>query len=327
MPTPVTALVRDPRTFLAHDTGDHPESPGRIIAIEQALVAQGLLANRPLPAYRPATDEQILRVHVPELIAQLETLARRGGGWPDINTFVGPDSVTTARAAAGAAIAAVDTVLDGVAPRAFSLARPPGHHATPTEAMGFCLFNSVAIAATHAQARGRKRIAILDWDVHHGNGTQDAFYGRSDVFFCSLHEWPLYPGTGSAAETGIGEGTGTTLNIPLPSGTGDDGYLHALDTVALPAIEAFAPDLLLVSAGFDAHRRDPLATMRVTTEGFAAFASRARALADRCCGGDLVVILEGGYDRDALGASVAATIAALDTVPVHPSTTGSDSNG
>lgn len=320
-----TALVRDPNTFVGHDTGDHPESPARIIAVEQALAARDLLTGRSLPSYRPATDEEILRVHTPELLGQLKSLTLRGGGWTDINTVVGPDSLATARAAAGAAIAAVNTVLDGIAPRAFSLARPPGHHATPNEAMGFCLFNSVAIAAAHAIARGRRRIAILDWDVHHGNGTQDAFYRRGDVFFCSLHESPLYPGTGSAMETGIGDGKGTTLNVPLSAGTSDAGYLDALDTIALPAIEAFGPDLLLVSAGFDAHVRDPLANMRVTTDGFAAFALRAKALAERCCGGDLVGILEGGYDRDALGASVAATVVALDTLSVHPPGTESES--
>lgn len=314
-PGPATALVRDPATFTRHDTGGHPESPGRIVAIERALAAHGLLEGRPLPTYTPASDEAILRVHSPKLLARLEAITAAGGSWIDGDTYAGPDSLATARAAAGAAIAAVDTVLDGVAPRAFALGRPPGHHATPDRAMGFCLLNSVAIAAEHALARGRSRIAILDWDVHHGNGTQDAFYGRDDVFFCSLHEWPLYPGTGGAGETGVGGGRGMTRNVPLPAGTGDAGYLHALDTIAIPAIEAYAPDFLIVSAGFDAHWRDPLARMQVTTEGFAAFAARAAALAARCCGGTLVAVLEGGYDRDALGASVAATIAAFDNQP------------
>ncbi|MGC4107592.1 MAG: histone deacetylase, partial [Thermomicrobiales bacterium] len=287
-----TALVHDPRAFTRHDTGDHVEAPRRIPAIDRALHARGLLAERPLLPYALATDEQILRVHTPELLAHLTQLACSGGAWIDSDTYVGPDSLDTARAAAGAAIAAVDSVLDGEVLRAFALGRPPGHHATPNRAMGFCLLNSIAIAAEHAIARGRTRIAILDWDVHHGNGTQDAFYGRSDVFFCSLHEWPLYPGTGNARETGIGDGRGTTMNVPLPAGTGDAGYLTALDTVVLPAIEAFAPDLLLVSAGFDAHWRDPLARMQVTTAGFAAFVSRAVALAERCCNGNLVAVLE-----------------------------------
>ncbi|MGC4193234.1 MAG: histone deacetylase [Thermomicrobiales bacterium] len=322
-----TAVVRDPQTFVGHDTGDHPESPGRIIAIERTLAASGLLHDRPLPAYSPASDEAILRVHTPSLLARLEALTAQGGGWIDGDTVVGPDSLATTRAAAGAAIAAVDAVLDGIAPRAFVLGRPPGHHATPNGSMGFCLLNSMAIAAGHAIARGRERIAILDWDVHHGNGTQDTFYGRRDVLFCSLHEWPLYPGTGSATETGAGAGEGTTVNVPLPAGSGDPEYLDALDSIALPAIEAFTPDLLLVSAGFDAHWRDPLARMQVTTEGFAAFAARAVNLAERCCHGNLVAVLEGGYDRDALGASVAATIAAFDNHPVRTSGTGHESIG
>jgi len=322
-----TAIVRDPAVFTGHDTGDHVESPGRIVAIERALAANGLLDDRPLPSYAPASDEAILRVHTPGLLARLETLTAQGGGWIDGDTIVTPDSLATARASAGAAIAAVDAVLDGVAPRAFALGRPPGHHATPDRAMGFCLLNSIAIAAEHAIARGHSRIAILDWDVHHGNGTQDAFYGRSDVFFCSLHESPLYPGTGDARETGVGPGSGTTLNLPLPAGTGDAGYLHVLDTIALPAIEAFGPDLLLISAGFDAHWRDPLARMQVTTDGFATFASRASALAVRWCGGNLVAVLEGGYDPDALAASVAATIAAFDNDPHRTHDTGYESVG
>ena len=318
-----TALVHDPGAFVAHDTGDHPESPGRILAIDGALRAGGLLDGRPRLAWRPASDEAILRVHSPEHLQRLEYLTARGGGWIDGDTFLGTDSLATARASAGAAIAAVDAVLDGTAPRAFALGRPPGHHATPTRAMGFCLLNTIAIAAEHALWRGLERVAILDWDVHHGNGTQDVFYGRSDVFFCSLHESPLYPWTGSAAETGTGEGLGATLNIPLPAGTGDAGYLDALDTRALPAIEAFRPDLLLVSAGYDAHQRDPLARMRVSTAGFAALALRANALARRICGGNLVAVLEGGYDHDALGASVAATITAFDSDP-DPLHTGSN---
>lgn len=314
-----TALLRDPQAFMHHDTGNHAECPARIAAIEIALAEHGLLEERSLPAFAPATDDAIHRVHTPEHLAYLTAITAQGGRWIDSDTMVGPDSVDTAQMAAGAAIAAIDIVLAGQAPRAFALGRPPGHHATANRAMGFCLLNSVAIAAEHAIAQGRKRIAILDWDVHHGNGTQEIFYGRSDVFYCSLHESPLYPGTGTARETGTGEGTGTTLNIPLRSGSDDTDYIAALDSLAIPAIETFEPDLILVSAGFDAHLRDPLATMRVTTAGFGEIAARIRTLADRRCHGDLVAVLEGGYDQSALGASVVATIAAFDEELPHTS--------
>ena len=217
-----------------------------------------------------------------------------------------------ARLAAGASVAAVDAVMDGPARRAFVVARPPGHHATPLRSMGFCLLNSVAIAAAHAVHRGLTRVAILDWDVHHGNGTQDAFYERSDVLYVSLHRAPFYPGTGASTETGKGAGKGFTLNIPLLVGTGDATWLHQMEGVVVPAIDAFRPELLLVSAGYDAHVDDPLGGMTVAEAGFEEMTRVAIGLANRWCGGRLVMVLEGGYDPPALGRCVADAIELLD---------------
>ncbi|HEU0116960.1 MAG TPA: histone deacetylase [Thermomicrobiales bacterium] len=306
-----TALLRSPRA-LEHDTGGHPENPGRIRAIDAELARSGLLAGRPELSFGPAPLAAVERVHDPAYVAALREFATRGGGYLDADTIVRPESFDVALLAAGAGIAAVDAVIDGAARRAFVLMRPPGHHATPRRGMGFCLLNSVAIAAEQARARGADRVFILDWDVHHGNGTQDAFWERGDVVFCSLHQWPLYPGTGAADERGAGAGRGATINLPLPPGSGDAAYLAAFAATVLPAIAAARPDLLLISAGFDAHAADPLANMRVTAEGFAALARQAAAAADEVCGGRVVALLEGGYDPEALAASVAAVLRAFD---------------
>ena len=308
-----TPLFMSP-AFAGHDTGDHPENPGRYLAIQNALNTSGLLRGRPLPVFAPASDADILRVHEPGLLRTLESLAGQGGAWIDHDTMIAPDSLGVARLAAGAGIAAVDAVLAPDAPhrRAFALGRPPGHHATPTRAMGFCLLNTIAISAAHALDRGLSRVAIIDWDVHHGNGTQDCFYDRNDVFFCSLHQWPLYPGTGAREERGIGAGEGWTLNLPLPPGSDDGVYLDVFGREVAPAVRAARPELILVSAGFDAHQDDPLANMNVTTEGFRQLARRVAALADELCDGRLVVVLEGGYSRAALASSVVAVVGELD---------------
>ena len=267
----------------------------------------------------PAPDEAITRVHHPAYLAAIVAGAEAGGGHLDPDTIVRPDSVDVARLAAGAAIAAVDAVLHGegssnghAVDRAFVLARPPGHHATPDGGMGFCLFNTVAIAAEHALAQGVDRIAIVDWDVHHGNGTQDTFYDDPRVLFCSLHQWPWYPGTGTASERGIGRGARFTVNVPLPAGSDDAVYLTSFNNLIVPHIEAFRPQLVLVSAGFDAHVDDPLGLMRVTEHGFAALAAACLALALEHAEGRLVAILEGGYDPTALGRSVASVVATFD---------------
>jgi acetoin utilization deacetylase AcuC-like enzyme len=306
-----TALLRSP-AFLGHETGGHPEAPRRIAAIESALAAAGLADARPEVPFGPSGLEPLERVHDLAYLDGLEELALAGGGALDADTLVRRDSWEVALLGAGAAVAAVDAVLDGRAEAAFALVRPPGHHATPGRGMGFCLVNNAAVAAAHAVARGLDRVLVVDWDVHHGNGTQDAFWERGDVFFASLHQWPLYPGTGSAGERGGGPGLGFTLNVPLPVGTGDGAFLAAFDATVLPAVRAYRPQLVVVSAGFDAHAADPLAGMRLSEAGFAALAGRVAALADEHAEGRLVAVLEGGYDPAALGRSVVATVRAFD---------------
>jgi acetoin utilization deacetylase AcuC-like enzyme len=206
----------------------------------------------------------------------------------------------------------VDALLDGKAEYGVALVRPPGHHARPGAAMGFCLLNNVAVAAAHARARGCDRVAIVDWDVHHGNGTQEMFYGDASVFYVSLHQWPLYPGTGARGEVGSGEGHGATMNVPLSPGAGDAAYVAAIDRLVAPALSEFAPDLLLISAGFDAHERDPLAAMCLTNSGYAAMTHRLIAALPKGKSGRLGIVLEGGYDLTALRGSLDATLRALD---------------
>jgi acetoin utilization deacetylase AcuC-like enzyme len=306
-----TALFRS-LTFREHETGDHPENAGRLLAIDTALERLGLLAGRPELPFDAAPDEVLARVHDPRYIAGLREFSAQGGGWLDADTPVGARSAEVAALAAGAGVAAVNAVLDSYAQRGFVLARPPGHHATPSRGMGFCLFNTIAIAAAHTLARGLERVLIVDWDVHHGNGTQDAFFETDEVLFCSVHQWPLYPGTGDASERGIGRGTGYTINVPLAPGADDDTYINVFDQIILPAASAFRPEIVLISAGFDAHANDPLGGMLVTERGFSNLARRVVQVADTYANGRVVAFLEGGYDPLALAASVVATLAELD---------------
>lgn len=304
--------------FQLHATGRHPENAGRLVAVHQHLAECGMLDERPVLEPAPATAEDVALVHEPRYIAMVEHLATSGGGQLDTDTIVSPRSYQVALLAAGSAITAVDLVLDQGVHRAFALSRPPGHHALRNRGMGFCLFNSIVIAAQHAiERRGLRRVAIIDWDVHHGNGTQAIFYETDQVFYTSVHQSPLFPGTGSADETGAGPGSGYTLNVALPPGSDDERYLWVLDELIGTRVAAFQPELILVSAGFDAHRDDPLANMAVTEDGFFAIASRMRSWADTLTDGRLVLLLEGGYNQRALALSVAATIHGLDDqIPV-----------
>jgi acetoin utilization deacetylase AcuC-like enzyme len=228
------------------------------------------------------------------------------------DTYIMPGSWEAARMAAGAAATAVEAVLTGQVSNAFALIRPPGHHATPSQPMGFCLLNNIAIAARHAlDALGVERVAIVDFDVHHGNGTQDCFYDDGRVLFCSTHASPLYPGTGAADDLGIEDGYGATLNLPLPYETGDVGFQLIYDQVVLPALRRFAPQLILVSAGYDAHWDDPLGPLSLSIDGYAALTQRLVALADEFCGGKIVLVLEGGYSRMALAGGVVASLRVL----------------
>ena len=306
-----TGVVRQPGQE-RHETGGHPENGGRIEAVIDGFEAAGELVDRPVVDARGATIESVEAAHSPEHVESIRALAEQGGGWIDADTCVSPASYEVALDAAGGAIGAVDMVLAGDAPACFALIRPPGHHATPDRAMGFCLFNNAAIAARHAQAvHGIERVAILDWDVHHGNGTQDVFWQDPSVLFISLHQWPLYPGTGWLDERGSGEGEGSTLNLPMPPGAGDRHWMEAVTEVALPAIEAFRPGLLVVSAGQDGHFQDGLSDQGLTLGGFAGMAGATAALADSL-GAGVVAVHEGGYNPSTLPSIDLAILRALD---------------
>ena len=292
-----------------HDPGArHPESGARLRAIEDALAAEpfAALERREPP---PATPETLAWAHDRALVdAILANVPDDGRVAIDADTAMSPASGEAARRAAGAVTAAVDAVLGGEADNAFCAVRPPGHHAEPKRPMGFCLFNNVAIGAEHARrAHGLTRIAVVDFDVHHGNGTQAAFERDGDLFFGSTHQSPLYPGTGAASETGVGN----IVNAPLSPGTGSAGFRDAMESRLLPALRTFRPELILVSAGFDAHRDDPLANLALVEEDYAWITTELTRLAGELCGGHVVSTLEGGYDLRALAASAAAHVGAL----------------
>ncbi len=302
-----TGFVSDP-LYALHDAGrGHPERPDRVRAPLAFLDECGLLAELTPIAARDADASDLTLVHQGSLVMTVMLASRNGDTWLDGDTHAGRHSYDAAIRAAGGCLAAVDAVLDGAVRNAFALVRPPGHHATPERAMGFCFFNNVAIAAAHALERpsagsGRpvERVAIVDLDVHHGNGTQDAFYADPRVLYLSTHQSPFYPGTGALAETGDGAGAGTTVNLPLPAGCGDAAYARCRDEVLLPALRRYAPQLVLVSLGFDAHFADPLAGMMLTNGGYAALVGAMRDFAEETCDGRIVIALEGGYDLDVI---------------------------
>ncbi len=302
------------RSSLAHDTGSHPERAERIVAIERELDRRQWLGFERVES--PAAERpQLTAVHDPGYVDAIEQFARRGGGQLDADTLLSAGSFEAALHGAGGAIALVDLVLDGAVPTGFSVHRPPGHHALRARAMGFCLFNSVAIAARHAiDARGIERVLIFDWDVHHGNGTNDIFHSSDQVLFVSIHQSPLYPGTGPATDVGSGAGEGFTVNLPVPPGSDDALYLSLIDAIVAPLARAFGPQLILVSAGYDAHRDDPLASCALSDDGFAAMTTAVRRIAAEVQA-PLGFVLEGGYALGALSRSVARTMEAM-TRPV-----------
>jgi acetoin utilization deacetylase AcuC-like enzyme len=304
-------VITHPASLL-HRAPGHPESPARIEAIEAAIANDEELAALPRLTPPPATRAQVEAVHRPAHVATIMSAGRdadtRGeGGWLDPDTWIGPGSLEAAFAAAGGAVAAVEAVLAGRHRQAVSLCRPPGHHATRDAAMGFCLFNNIAVGAQAALDSGLERVAIIDFDVHHGNGTEDIFLQRSDVFYMSCHQWPLYPMTGTD-ERGRGEGAGYTLNAPMSAGVGLAEYLDVFDSMFAPALRDYQPQLIMASAGFDAHQRDPLAGMNLTTPDFGALAERIMGWSDELCEGRSVWCLEGGYDLEALAGSVAIVL-------------------
>jgi acetoin utilization deacetylase AcuC-like enzyme len=297
----MTLLYYDPR-FLEHDTGrGHPERPERLRQAVVRLEASGLSARCNRPTCEPASRERIERVHEPGYIDRLEEMARRGGGQFDSDTVVSAASFDVARLAAGAACDAVDRVLSGDAKTAFCLMRPPGHHALAHRAMGFCLFNNVAVAAKVAiEEYHLNRVLIVDWDVHHGNGTQDSFYADGSVGYLSIHRWPFYPGTGAADETGTGDGLGATRNLPIAFGTPRDVQVDLFRRELDDFAERIRPQLVLISAGFDSHRTDPIGSLGLETEDFAELTKIVLQAATIYADGRVVSMLEGGYNPPVL---------------------------
>ncbi|RPI90344.1 MAG: histone deacetylase [Planctomycetaceae bacterium] len=297
-------LYSDP-CYLDHQTGDHPESPERLRRITAHLAHRPVLAQYAPTPVRAATRDELARVHRPEHIDFIRDSCRDMPGRIESDTIVSEKSYEVALKAAGAGLAAVDAVLDGKSSRALCLVRPPGHHALPHAPMGFCLFNNVAVAAAHARAKhGLNRVLIVDFDVHHGNGTQDMFYDSGHVYFVSVHRSPFYPGTGAAHETGRGEGLGTIFNLPLRFGVSRQDFRTQFETIVERAANRCKPELVLISAGFDAHAADPVGSLGLETEDFGPLTRCLVEAANQHCQGKIVSLLEGGYNVDKLAESV-----------------------
>jgi acetoin utilization deacetylase AcuC-like enzyme len=315
-----TGMISSP-VFLEHDTGPgHVERPERLQAIFAALGRSGLINDIEPGEAQPVAADHVLAVHTAEHVELVREAVKRarkeGRAAIDADTVVSERSLVAALSAVGAALAAGDAVVSGRWKNAFCAVRPPGHHAETSRAMGFCLFNNAALLARDLQEKHDiERVAVLDWDVHHGNGTQQIFESDPTVLYVSMHQSPHWPGTGSAGERGIGDGEGATLNLPLAPGTGDAEWLAALEKSALPAIADFRPGAIVISAGFDAHERDPLSSTRVTTDGYRAMTRAVVACAESVAGGKLISLLEGGYELSALGESVLAHLEELHAAP------------
>jgi acetoin utilization deacetylase AcuC-like enzyme len=306
----VSLIVISSDRFVEHQTPPgHPECPERG-EVMNAVAAHWLERGGEVVAPRAVSHEQLSRVHDRDYIDRVAETNGRSVAL-DQDTFTSPESYDAALLAAGAAVDAVERVLGGRHASAVAMVRPPGHHAERAKAMGFCFFNNVAVAAAHARALGAARVAIVDFDVHHGNGTQHIFESEPHVLYISTHQYPFYPGTGAADEIGVGPGLGATVNLPLEVGATDDDYQLVFDEVVIPVLKQFGPNLILVSAGYDAHERDPLAGMRVTTAAFSAMTMALRRVAEERCGGRIAFVTEGGYDLRAFAASLAASVYAL----------------
>jgi len=302
---PRALLVDDPRFDRHKAPAHHPERPERLQAARNALTKVAAAFDA-VPA-RPATDEELLRVHEARFLEALEKMRGRSSR-VDPDTYVSPESVDVARLAAGSLVSLVDALIDGPVSKGVALLRPPGHHARPGHAMGFCLLNNVAVAAAHARARGLERVAVVDWDVHHGNGTQEIFWRDPHVLYVSTHQFPFYPGSGDVDEIGGGDGKGFTVNVPLPAGGGDSLYASAFERVVLPVVQAYAPELVLVSAGFDASANDPLAQMQLSAPAFGWMGRELARVAEKSAKGRMALVLEGGYDLFSLETGLRSAI-------------------
>ena len=295
--------------YLKHTTGPmHPERPERLTAIMSLLENKGLVNTLKAIEPKPAPESWITSVHSSQHLASLRATGAQADdelAYVDGDTPMSRDSLRVAFLAVGGVLAGVDAVMSGQVRSVFCALRPPGHHAEPSRAMGFCLFNNVAIGARYIQRHhGLKKVLIIDWDVHHGNGTQEAFYKDPSVLFFSTHQYPFYPGTGGSSEQGLGAGLGSTINVPMRAGSGDDDYIEAFNSRLVPAAQAFQPDAVMISAGFDAHRNDPLASMRLTEEGYAELSRIVKRLADDYSSGRIISCLEGGYHLESMALSV-----------------------
>ena len=309
--------------FVEHQTPPgHPEGPERAEVME-AVARRWRNRGGEVVAPRQATHEQLARVHDAGYLRRISETAGRAVAL-DQDTYTSPESHEIALLAAGAAIDAIERAMRGSHQTALALVRPPGHHAECDRAMGFCLYNNVAVAAAHARTIGRGRVAIVDFDVHHGNGTQHRFEDDPAVMYVSIHQWPYYPGTGASDETGVGQGKGFTVNLPLEAGAADADYRLLFEEVVVPVLRQFKPDVLLVSAGFDAHERDPLASMRLTTASFGAMTLELRRVAEECCNGRMALVTEGGYDLRALAASLDDVVEVLASPISEPQWPKSD---
>jgi len=302
----MTGLLHDYEFFSKHNTQDHAEFAGRLSLVRT-------LENMERCPLRPASDDELLTVHTKSHLKQIQDKCAQGGGMLDPDTYCVPESEAVARAAVGGLIDLSLNVLAGNFSNGLALIRPPGHHATADKPMGFCLYNNVAVAAAALRANGAAKVAIIDFDVHHGNGTQDIFYADNTVLYASSHQYPHYPGSGAAEETGSGIGVGYTLNHPLKKGTGDKEFLDAYRRTILPAVLEFDPDFILVSAGFDAHVADPLAELNVSTAGFASLVELLVKMASEVCGGRIVFALEGGYNPNALAQCISCASEIVST--------------
>jgi len=311
-----TGLVYDP-LYLQHDTGSHPERAERLVRILNLLQEDGIYERLTQIAPRPATIDEIGMAHAPGYIEKVRSFAERGGGTFTEDTAGSTETYRAALLAAGGVLAAIDALMDGKIENAFALVRPPGHHATPAAGMGFCFFNNVAVGARYAiQKYGLKRVLIVDWDVHHGNGTEAVFYSDPAVLYFSVHRSYIYPGTGWPENIGEEDGKGFNINVPLPAGTGNRGYEQVFSRILQPVALSYQPELVLISAGQDAHHLDPLGGMSLTERGYRKMTEQVLEIAGKCCNGRAVAALEGGYSLEGLSKSVLAIISAMEGRPL-----------
>ena len=308
-----TGYISDP-FYLKHKNEPHPENPGRLNAIQKSIESSKYYNNLTLIQPRKATVEDIAKVHGTGYIRSVEDSCRNGVRNLDADTVISSDSYQAALLSAGAGLEALDKILEGTVDNAFCAVRPPGHHAEQNKAMGFCLFNNVGVIARYAQdVKNIQKIFIFDWDVHHGNGTQHSFYKDSSIYYSSIHQYPFYPGTGGVDETGTGDGLGSNLNIPMRAYSYDTDYINAIEHKLIPVIQKFNPDLIIISAGFDAHENDPLAQINLSTDCYGKMTQKLMEIANDVCNGRILSMLEGGYDYSALADSVQLHVETLSS--------------